>query len=74
MMATISRQGQIRFIISKETITSKIFREFLTGLIAEVDKKIFLLVKRAACLHINNRTEEWLKERKDRIEVLYLPV
>lgn len=75
MLATISRQGQIRFIMSREEMnTSKIFREFLTGLMAEVDKKIFLLVKRAACLHINKRTEEWLEEHKDLIEVLYLPV
>ncbi len=74
MLASISRQGQIRFAIHQEEITPKMFREFLCRLTSELDKKVFLLVKKIACLHINNTTEAWLEDHRDRIEVVYLPI
>ena len=74
MLATLSKRGQIRFLVYQEEITPKLFRDFLCSLIADVDKKIFLLVKKIVCLYLNSETESWLEEHQDRIEVIYLPV
>ena len=74
MLATLSKRGQIRFLVYQEEISPKLFRDFLCSLIADVDKKIFLLVKKIVCLYLNSETESWLEEHQDRIEVIYLPV
>jgi transposase len=74
MLATIAKQGQIRFMLTRDEITSKIFREFLTRLIKDVDKKVFLLMKRITSLYLNKTTGAWLDEHKEKIEVVYLPI
>ncbi|MCE1227477.1 MAG: winged helix-turn-helix domain-containing protein [Geobacteraceae bacterium] len=74
MLASISNKGQIRFMLGTGDITSDSFVEFMISLTADVDKKVFLLVKRIMCLYMDTVVESWLDNNKDRIEVLYLPL
>jgi len=74
MLATVSKQGQIRFSVYPEEITPKLFKDFLCSLIADVDKKVFLLVKKIVSVYLNSATESWLEEHRSRIEVVYLPI
>lgn len=74
LLAAIAHQGQIRFMPIKRDATSALFREFMERLVADVDKKIFLLVKRITCLYIDKATEDWLAEHQHKIEMVYLPI
>lgn len=74
MLASISNKGQIRFMLNPVDITSDSFVEFMSRLTVDVDKKVFLLVKRIMSLYMDRDAESWLDNNKDRIEVLYLPL
>lgn len=74
LLVAIAHQGQIRFMPIKSDSTSALFREFMERLVADVDKKVFLLVKRITCLYIDKATEGWLAEHQHKIEMVYLPV
>lgn len=74
LIASISNQGQIRFMLTQSDGINGLFTEFMTRLHHDVDRKVLLLVKRIMSLHMDKTTEEWLGAAKDRIEVVYLPL
>ena len=74
MLCAIAKQGQIRFMLARDDVTSQLFLEFLVRLITDVDKKIFILAKRITSLYIDKTVEDWLDKHRERIEVVYLPV
>jgi len=74
MLCAIAKQGQIRFMLTRDDVTSQLFLEFLVRLITDVDKKVFILAKRITSLYIDKPVEDWLDKHRERIEVVYLPV
>ena len=72
MIATITNQGKVRWMIYTGKMNAALFIVFLTRLIAGATKKVFLIVDHLS-VHEAAAVDEWLADRKDRIEVFYLP-
>jgi transposase len=72
MISTITNQGKVRWMIYQGKMNSAVFIVFLTQLIAGASKKLFLIVDNLS-MHDAAAVNEWLAERKDKIEVFYLP-
>jgi transposase len=72
MISTITNQGKVRWMIYTGRMDAALFIVFLTRLIAGAAKKVFLIVDNLS-VHDAALVEEWLAERKDKIEVFYLP-
>jgi transposase len=72
MIATITNQGKVRWMIYTGKMNAALFIVFLTRLIAGATKKVFLIVDHLS-VHEAAAVEEWLSDKRDRIEVFYLP-
>lgn len=72
MISAISNEGTLRFMTYKGAMDAALFLVFLTRLLRTTARKVFLIVDRLSA-HDAGEVEDWLKGRKDRIEVFYLP-
>jgi transposase len=72
MIATITNQGKVRWMIYTGKMNAALFIVFLTRLIAGATKKVFLIVDHLS-VHEAARVNQWLVDKTDRIEVFYLP-
>lgn len=72
MISTITAQGHVRWMIYEGKMNAALFIVFLTRLIAGASKKIFLIVDHLS-VHEAAAVEAWLADKKDRLEVFYLP-
>jgi transposase len=72
MISTITNQGQVRWMIYDGKMNAALFIVFLGRLIAGATKKVFLIVDHLS-VHEATAVDEWLRDKKDRIEVHYLP-
>ena len=72
MMSTITNQGKVRWMIYTGKMNGALFIVFLTRLIAGATKKVFLIVDNLS-VHEAAAVEEWLADKKEQIEVFYLP-
>lgn len=72
MIATITNQGKVRWMIYPGKMNAALFIIFLTRLIAGATKKVFLIVDHLS-VHEAAAVEQWLVDKTDRIEVFYLP-
>jgi len=71
-ISTISNEGEVHFLIYKETMTAVLFIMFLERLLSETTGKIFLIVDRLKA-HQAKEVGEWLARHRDRLELFYLP-
>jgi transposase len=72
MIATITNQGKVRWMIYTGKMNAALFIVFLTRLIAGATRKVFLIVDHLS-VHEAAAVDEWLADKTDRIEVFYLP-
>lgn len=72
MISSITAQGQVRWMIYEGKMNAALFIVFLTRLIAGASKKIFLIVDNLS-VHEAAAVDQWLADKKDQIEVCYLP-
>jgi transposase len=72
MIATITDQGKVRWMIYAGKMNAALFIVFLTRLIAGAVKEVFLIVDHLS-VHEAAAVERWLADKTDRIEVFYLP-
>jgi transposase len=72
MISTITNQGKVRWMIYPGKMNAALFIVFLTRLIAGASKKVFLIVDNLS-VHDAGSVEQWLADKKDRIEVFLLP-
>jgi transposase len=72
MISTVTNQGKVRWMIYTGKMNAALFIVFLTRLIAGATKKVFLIVDHLS-VHEAAMVDEWLADKKDRIEVFYLP-
>jgi transposase len=72
MISTVTNPGKVRWMIYTGKMNAALFIVFLTRLIAGATKKVFLIVDHLS-VHEAALVEEWLVDKKDRIEVFYLP-
>ena len=72
MISSITNQGKVRFMLYRETMTSKVLLKFLSRLIKDVDRKVFLILDNHR-VHHSKVVNSWLQKHRDRIEVFFLP-
>lgn len=72
MISAITNQGKVRWMIYTGKMNAALFIVFLTRLIAGASKKVFLIVDNLS-VHDARAVEDWLADKKDKIEVFYLP-
>src|SRR5512135_1416466 len=72
MIATITNQGTVRWMIYPGTRNAALFLVLLTRLIAGATKKVFLIVDHLS-VHEAAVVDQWLSDTTDRIEVFSLP-
>jgi transposase len=72
MISTITNQGKVRWMIYTGKMNAALFIVFMTRLIAGASRKVFLIVDNLS-VHEAAAVDAWLADKKDRIEVFYLP-
>jgi transposase len=72
MISTLTNQGKVRWMIYAGKMNAALFIVFLTRLIAGATKKVFLIVDNLS-VHEAAAVDDWLADKKDRIEIFYLP-
>jgi transposase len=72
MISTITNQGKVRWMIYTGTMNAALFIVFLTRLLAGAEKKVFLIVDHLS-VHEAVAVDQWLADKRGRIEVFYLP-
>ena len=74
MISAITSQGKVRFMLYQDNMSPRLFIKFLTRLIRESSKKVFLIVDNLKTHH-SLAVKAWL-QRPDihaQIEIFYLP-
>jgi transposase len=72
MISTITNQGKVRWMIYDGKMNAALFIVFLSRLIAGASRKILLIVDNLS-VHEAAAVEDWLADKRDKIEVFYLP-
>ena len=72
MIATVTNQGKTRWMIIEEAFDADKFIEFLQALIKDAGKKVFLILDNPR-VHHSKQVKAWVAERKEQIELFYLP-
>jgi transposase len=72
MISTVTKLGKIRFMFYEGSMNYQCLMKFMSHLIKDTKKKIFLILDNLRAHHAK-KVKEWLSKRKDKIEVFYLP-
>jgi transposase len=72
MISSITNQGQVRFMLYQETMTSQVFIKFLSRLAKDAKRKVFLILDNHR-VHHSKLVKAWLEQHKDQIELFFLP-
>ena len=72
MISAITNQGKVRFMMYRDAMNSELLIKFMTRLIKDAGRKVFLILDNLRVHHGKN-VKQWLGEHKDQIEVFYLP-
>lgn len=71
-IATVSHQGQVRFMRYTCSFTGPVYLRFLDRLIRSSEHKVFLIADRHP-VHFRKLVQQWLTAHSDQIAVFYLP-
>lgn len=72
LISSVTNQGKVRFMVYKNKMNSQTLITFMTRLIKDSDKKIFLILDNLK-VHHSYVVADWLKEHKEEIELFFLP-
>ena len=72
LISSIRNQGKVRFMIYNKTMNSQKFIKFCQRLIKDTDKKIYLILDNLR-VHHSKIVKAWVEDRKDQIELYFLP-
>jgi len=74
MISAITNQGKARFMLYEEKMNAVIFIKFMSRLVHDSQKKVFLIVDNLR-VHHSQLVKKWLakKNNRQRIELFYLP-
>lgn len=71
-IATVSNQGEVRFMRYTSSFTGPVYIQFLERLIRVAQHKLFLITDRHP-VHRRKMVQQWLEAHSSQIEVFYLP-
>ena len=72
MLSAISKRGKLRFVLYKDSMNAAKLIDFMTRLVTDSKKKVFLILDNLR-VHHAKIVMEWLDEHKNEIELFYLP-
>ena len=72
MISSITNLGKVRFMLYRENMTSPVLIRFMSRLIKDVERKVFLILDNHR-VHHSIAVRNWLAEHHEKIEVFYLP-
>jgi transposase len=72
MISTVTNQGKVRFMVYEDAMNAKTLIRFMTRLIKDADRKVFLILDNLRTHH-SKPVREWLEKHREKIEVFYLP-
>ena len=72
MISSVTNQGKARWMIVEDSFNADKLIEFLASLIKDADRKVFLILDNLR-VHHSKGVKAWLADKKDRIEIFYLP-
>jgi len=72
MISSITNQGKVRFMLYRESMTTKVLIKFMSRLIRDSPHKVFLILDNLR-VHHAIIVQKWLKKNNERIEVFFLP-
>jgi len=72
MISAITNVGKIRFMMYQEAMNAELLIKFMTRLIKDAGRKVFLILDNLR-VHHGKTVKQWLEEHKKEIEVFHLP-
>lgn len=72
MISAITNQGKLRFMLYRDTMNAKLMIKFLSRLILDTNRKVFLIVDNLK-VHHATLVQEWVKKHKKQIALFFLP-
>jgi len=72
MISTVTNQGQVRFMLYEERFTAQVFIRFMKQLLKGSKGKLFLVLDNLR-VHHAKVVKEWLADKRDKIELFFLP-
>ena len=72
MISAISQQGNLRFMIYKDSMDQQKLIEFMQRMITKARRKIFFIMDNLR-VHHGKLVTAWLEQHKSKIQVFYLP-
>ena len=72
MISCLTNRGKLRFMIYEGALNTTIFLNFLSRLIRETERKLFVIVDNLP-VHRARRVTAWVQNHADQIELFYLP-
>ena len=72
MISTVTNQGKVRFMLYENAMNAKTLIRFMSRLIKDADRKVFLILDNLRTHH-SKPVRQWLEEHKEQIEVFFLP-
>jgi len=72
MISSITNRGKVRFMLYRENMTSQVLIKFMSRLVKDSERKVFLILDNLR-VHHSKGVKAWLEENREQIEVFYLP-
>lgn len=72
LISAVNNQGKLRFMMYRETMTSKVLIRFMRRLIKDTTFKVFLILDNLK-VHHSKAVKDWLSKNSEHIEVYFLP-
>lgn len=72
MISAITNRGKLYFMVFKKRFEAEVFKEFLSRLVNQGEKKIFIIVDRHP-VHRSLKIKNWLEENEKDIRMFFLP-
>ena len=72
MLSAISKRGKLHFLLYKDSMNSEKLIDFMTRLITDSKRKVFLVLDNLR-VHHSKTVTAWLEEHKSQIELFFLP-
>ncbi|PWQ96488.1 IS630 family transposase [Leucothrix pacifica] len=72
LISAVNNRGKLRFMMYRETMTSRVLIRFMRRLIKDTKRKVFLILDNLR-VHHSKLVKAWLEKYKEQIEVFFLP-
>jgi transposase len=72
MVSAINNEGKIFFKIYKDAMNGVIMKDFLSRIITESERKVYMICDNLKTHH-SNMIRDWVSERNDKISLFFLP-